>query len=254
VTEDLTCDAYLGGRVQLLQPKRGYRAGVDPVLLAACVPAKSGDTVLDLGCGVGAASLCLHARVPGLELTGVERQAEYADLATRNVQHSDAHMQVVTADLNALPMELRQQQFTHVIANPPYFPGEGRRTAQDEGREAARGEDTPLEDWIDVASRRLAPLGYLHVIQRADRLADLIQATHPRLGSLEVLPVAGRQGRAAHLVLLRARKGGRSPFRLHAPLVMHEGDSHQADAESYTAEIRGILRDGLPMVWPSQAR
>lgn len=254
MTEDLTCDAYLGGRVQLLQPKRGYRAGVDPVLLAACVPARSGQTVLDLGCGVGAASLCLHARVAGLEITGVERQVHYAELAIQNAQKNSARMQVVTADLAALPAALRQRQFTHVIANPPYFQSDGRRAAQDQGREAARGEETPLDTWMEVASKRLAPLGYLHVILRAERLGDLISAVHPRLGSLEVLPITGRQGRSAHLVILRAKKGGRSPFRLHAPLVMHEGSLHQGDAESYTAEIRGILRDGLPMDWPSKAR
>lgn len=254
MSEDLTCDAYLGARVQLFQPKRGYRAGIDPVLLAASVPAKPGHTVLDLGCGAGAASLCLHARVAGLEITGVERQAQYADLATRNAQENQARMLVVTADLSELPSDLRQQQFTHVIANPPYFPSDGRRAAQDKGREAARGEETTLDTWIDVASKRLAPLGYLHVIQRVERLADLIHAAHFRLGSLEVLPITGRQGRPAHLVILRARKGGRSPFRLHSPLVMHEGDVHQGDAESYTAEIRGILRQGLPLNWPSSAR
>ncbi len=249
MSNDLTCDAYLGGRVTLLQPKQGYRAGVDPILLAASVLAKSGQTVLDLGCGAGAASLCLHARVAGLEITGVERQAQYADLAIRNVQANNADMRVIAADLTALPAEIRQQQFTHVIANPPYFPNYGRRIAADQGREAARGEVTPLNTWIDVATKRLAPLGYLHIIQRADRLADLIQAAHPRLGSLEVLPLTGRQGRLAHLIILRARKGGRSPFRLHPPVVMHDGTAHTHDAESYTAQIRSVLRDGLPLNW-----
>ncbi|MFO7806744.1 MAG: methyltransferase, partial [Paracoccaceae bacterium] len=69
----LTQDAFLGGQLYLWQPRRGgYRAGVDPVLLAASVPAQAGETVLELGCGVGAAMLCLHARVKGLQLTGVE--------------------------------------------------------------------------------------------------------------------------------------------------------------------------------------
>ncbi|WP_050931890.1 tRNA1(Val) (adenine(37)-N6)-methyltransferase [Aestuariivita boseongensis] len=250
MTDGLTRDAYLGGRVQLFQPQRGYRAGVDPVLLAAAVPAKAGQSVLDLGCGVGAVSLCLHARVPGLAITGVELQPAYADLARRNAAENNADMQVIEADLTALPVGLRQIQFTHVVANPPYFPGDGRRAAQDAGRETARGEETPLDTWIDVAARRLAPQGWLHMIQRADRLGDLIAAAHGRLGSLEVLPITGRQGRAAHLVILRARKGGRAPFRLHAPLVMHEGVSHPGDREHYTSEINAILRDGLPMNWP----
>ena len=69
--DDLTHDAFLGGRLHLWQPRRGYRAGVDPVLLAASVPAKAGQSVLDLGCGAGAAALCLGAREPGLELLGM---------------------------------------------------------------------------------------------------------------------------------------------------------------------------------------
>ncbi len=251
MTQTLTQDAFLGGRVQLGQPQDGYRAGVDPVLLAAAVPAKAGQSVLDLGCGAGAASLCLHARVPGLLFTGVERQAFYADLAVQNARDNGAQMRVFPCDLADLPVEVRQEQFAHVIANPPYFPSDGRREAEDPGREAGRGEVTALDTWMDTAARRLAPLGYLHVVMRADRLGDLITATYPRLGSLEVLPISGRIGRVAHLVILRARKTGRAPFRLHAPLVMHEGAQHEADAESYTAEIKGILRDALPINWPS---
>lgn len=80
---DTTDNGFLGGRLQLLQPRRGYRAGLDPVLLAASVAARPGQAVLELGCGVGTALLCLGARVPGLSLTGVELQPDYAALARR---------------------------------------------------------------------------------------------------------------------------------------------------------------------------
>ena len=254
MSEDLSRDAYLGGRIHLYQPLKGYRAGVDPVLLAGCIPATPGQSVLDLGCGAGAASLCLLARVSGLAMTGVERQERYADLARRNATENGVEFNVVHADLADLPSELRQKQFDHVIANPPYFERNGRKSAQDAGREAALAEETSLDTWIDVASRRLSPLGYLHVIQRAERLGDLITATVPRLGSLEVLPIAARTGRGAHLVILRARKGGKAPFRLHAPLILHEGTHHTVDAESYVPQIRAVLRDAAPINWPSASK
>jgi tRNA1(Val) A37 N6-methylase TrmN6 len=112
------------------------------------------------------------------------------------------------------------------------------------------GEDTPLADWISTAARRLAPKGYLHMIQRADRLPDMLAASAGCLGSSEVLPLAPRHGRAAELVILRARKGGRADFRLHAPLILHEGDRHRQDGESYRPEIGAVLRDGAALPWP----
>ena len=244
--EDLTQDAFLGGRLSLVQPRSGYRAGVDPVILAASVPAFAGQSVLELGCGVGAAILCLGARVPGLSLTGVEVQAEYAELARLN--GGDA-LTVVNSDLNAMPLELRQQQFDHVIANPPYFRASARRAALDAGRETALGETTPLSDWIKVAAKRLAPKGYAHFIHRAERLPDILAAMHVRLGSIEVLPLTPREGRAAELVIVRARKSGRAAFRLHPPLVMHQGSQHLKDGDSYVPSIRAVLREGAALVF-----
>ena len=60
---------------------------------------------------------------------------------------------------------------------------------------------------------------------------------------IEVKPLAPRAGRDARLVLVRARKGGRAAFCLHAPLILHEGPRHLTDAEDYTATVRGILRE-----------
>jgi len=249
---ELSHDGFLGGQITLAQPRTGYRAGVDPVFLAACVNARTGQKVLELGCGAGQAFLCLGARVPGLELVGVELQPPYAELARRNAARNGIEATVFCADLSALPEDLRQQSFDHVVANPPYYRAGAHSPAQDAGRRTALGEATPLEVWLDTAARRLAPKGYLHMIQRADRLPDMIAAATGRLGSLEVLPLAPRLGRAAELVLLRARKGGRADFRLHAPLVLHEGAAHQRDGVDYSPAATAILRGGAAMAWPQR--
>ncbi|MEM6760797.1 MAG: methyltransferase [Pseudomonadota bacterium] len=238
---DLTHDAFLGGRVQLWQPRTGYRAGVDPVLLAASVPARAGQAVLDLGCGVGAAALCLGARVPGLSLLGVERVPGYAALAARN------GLDVVEADLQVLPADVTARAFDHVLANPPYYDREAGHAARDAAREAALGEETPLRVWIDVATRRLRPKGYLHLIYKAHRLPDLMQAVDRRLGSLELIPICPRRGKPATLVILRARKDGRAPFCLHAPVILHAGERHERDGEDYAPEIQAVLRDGAAL-------
>ena len=100
---ELTEDGFLGGRLSLLQPARGYRAGVDPVFLAAATPARPGQSVLDLGCGVGTAALCLGARVPDLSLAGLERQPDYAALARENATRNGIPLTVIEGDLPARP-------------------------------------------------------------------------------------------------------------------------------------------------------
>lgn len=248
---DLTSDGFLGGRLTVLQPKTGYRAGIDPVLLAAAVPARAGEAVLELGCGAGVASLCLAARVPDLALTGVELQPDYAELARRNAAANGIGMTVVVADIANLPPELRAQRFDHVIANPPYFCGGHRTAARDPGREAALGEATPLSAWIDTAARRLAPRGRLTMIQRADRLPDLIAGLNGQLGGVALRPIAPRAGRDATLAVVSAVKGSRAGFRLHAPLILHAGDRHTRDGEDYAPAVHAILRDGA--AWPHLA-
>lgn len=250
MAEALTRDAFLGGQVNVWQPKSGYRAGVDPVLLAASIPAKAGQSVLELGCGVGVASLCLAKRVQGLHLTGLELQADYADLARQNAAENDVDLTVVLGDLTQMPDPLRQQGFDHVIANPPYFQRDRSSPADDAGREVAMGEDTPLADWVKAAAKRLAPKGYASFIHRAERLGDLLTALDGHLGSVQVLPLVPRQGRQARLVLVRARKGGRAALRLHDSLIMHRGSHHIRDQDDYSDLFSAVLRDGAALPFP----
>lgn len=237
-----TLDGFLGGRISLWQPHHGYRAATDPVLLAAAVPARPGQSALELGCGVGTASLCLLSRLPGLSVTGIERQADYADLARRNAADNHLDLTVLTADLASLPAELRGHEFDHVLANPPYFRPDGGTPARNPGREGALREDTPLTLWIDAGLRRLRPGGWLTMIHLAERLGEILALLPPRAGSVSILPVAPRPGRAANRVLVRARKGGKAPLRLLAPLILHDGVAHLSDGDDYTATARAVLR------------
>ncbi len=242
-----TRDKFLGGKLELWQPLEGYRAGVDPVLLAASVQVKRGQNLLDIGCGVGTAALCVGARVKGVSLIGVEIQPEYAALAQRNAVDNGQKMRVYTADLRNLPLDLRQTQFNQVIMNPPYFDRTKGSTSNDTGRDIAFGGSTPLSEWIDAGIRRLAPGGYLTLIQRMDRLPDVITSIESRLGSIVVKPIVARSGRSPERFLLRGRHSGRAAFQMASALIMHEGVAHAKDVESYTPHVRSILRAGAPL-------
>lgn len=238
-------DGFLNGRLRIAQPLRGYRAGADAVMLGAACPARPGQTVLELGCGVGVASLCLGWRVPGLSITGLERQADYADLARANALGNGIPMKVLTGDLAAPPPELRGMTVDHVLMNPPYFLG--GTPAPDAGRAEARREETPLALWIDSGLRRLRPGGWLTIIQRADRLDGVIVALAGRAGAVTILPVAGRGGQPAGRVLVAARKGSATPLRLLAPFVTHAAARHGKDGEDLSEAAAAVLRSGAPI-------
>jgi tRNA1(Val) A37 N6-methylase TrmN6 len=247
--EKLSQDAFLGGKLTLSQPVNGYRAGADPVFLAASVPAASGDTVLDLGCGVGTALFCLMARVPGLVATGVEINPSYANIARQNAADTGFGADIHKCDLTKLPDTVRNLSFDHVITNPPFFDRADGSAAVNEGREAARGETVDLTQWMDVCVRRLSPKGTLSVVQRSERLPALFAALDDRVGDIALLPLVARKGRPAKLVILQARKGAKGPFRLLPPFVLHKGKRHERDGDSYTDQAQDILRKGgaLPL-------
>ncbi len=240
--DDLTHDAFLCGKLHLWQPRIGYRAATDPVLLAAACPALPGQTVLDMGCGAGAAALCLATRVPDLRLFGLEVQPDYAALARRNAAENGIAMQVECGDLADMPRALRIG-FDHVIANPPYYP-RGGTPSPNTGRDTALRAEIPLGQWVKAATPRIAPGGWLTLICGADGLPEVLAAMETRLGSAAVLPLAPRAGRPALRILLRARKTGRAAFRLLPPFVIHQGPAHDGDRESYTQRANEILRKG----------
>lgn len=240
----LTRNAFLGGALQIWQPKRGYRAGIDPVLLAAAVPAKAGQTVLELGTGAGTAALCLMRRVPGLLVTGVEVQPGYAALARRNAAENTLPLTIVTADISDLPPALRQQSFDHVMANPPFFAQDAGTGALDAGRAAGRARSGGMLQWAEVAAGRLRPGGTASFVLRVENLAEILAAMDRAFGAIVVQPIAPRHGRAAKLVLIQGIKGRRTGLQLAAPIILHEGPAHLADGDDYTPEISAVLRDG----------
>ena len=245
---DLTEDAFLGGRLRLRQPARGFRSGLDAMLLAASVPARPSESALELGCGAGAAILALGTRVPGLTLAGLELQPAYAALARDNAALNALSLEVLEGDVAAPPPELRARAFDHVLLNPPYYDRAASTRAEDPGRDLAHGGPAALPAWLALAARRLRPGGTLTLIQRAARLPEVLAALPASLGSGELLPLAPRAGHEPRLILVRAKKGGRAPFRLLFPLPLHDGPSG-LDGKDFAPWAVGVLRSGSCLPW-----
>ncbi len=241
---ETTEDLFLGGRLKIMQPKSGYRAGADPVFLAAAVNAAAGETVFDLGCGVGVAMLCLKARLPDLRLTGIELQPELAELARGNLAANDMTGIVVNADASDLPTDLRDRSFDHVLTNPPFFDVAAGSPARDNSRDAGRRTEMSVQRWLDIALRRIRPGGSLTLVNRIEQLPECLVALDGRAGAIKVLPMASRLGRPAKLFLLTAKKGAKAPMSLLAPLILHEGAEHFRDGDNYSEIARSVLREG----------
>lgn len=238
-----TDDRLLGGRVLLTQPASGYRAAIDPVLLAAAVPAAAGERVLDLGCGVGTAMLCLAVRVPGVFVTGLERQADLAGLAAGNVAANGLaqRARVVRGDVATLE-GLAAERFDHVMMNPPFLAAGSGTRSPDPGRGLSTTEgEADLALWVDAAHRALVPRGWLTLIHRADRVDTVLAALTSRHGAVSLLPLWPKAGQPARRVIVRARKGVRSPAAVQPGLVLHGQDG------AYTPAARRVLEDAAAL-------
>jgi tRNA1Val (adenine37-N6)-methyltransferase len=226
-------DTFLDGRVRVTQSGSGFRSGLDAVMLAAAIPAAANQTVLELGAGSGAASLCLMARVGGLRVTGIEKDQDLAALAQGNAAANSTDCTFVAADIFALPPDLKRD-FDQVFANPP-FHGEGQ-VSPDPARAAALMDDGLLRDWLKLGLQRTVSGGFFTAILRADRLNEALAALPER--GLCAFPLWPRQGEAAKRVIVQARKGSNAPFALLPGLVLHQEDG------SWNQEADAVLRRG----------
>jgi len=241
-------DALLGGRVTIIQPENGYRAAIDPLLLAASVPAKSGETVLDLGSGTGAAALALAARVDGVNVVGLEAQGALVALARKSAEESGLSDRVtfVEGDLLSMPADF-PATFDHVIANPPYLAAGGGNPPPDVAKRAATVEgEAVLSDWLKVAQAMAGDGASISVIHRFDRKQEVADGLAEGAGNIVVFPLWVKEaGKDAKRVIVQAWKGKGGELRAAprtAPRTAKGLVLHQANGD-FTPEAEAVLRD-----------
>jgi tRNA1(Val) A37 N6-methylase TrmN6 len=249
---DVTEDAFLGGKLRLRQPKSGHRAGHDAILLAAATPACSGDRVVDLGAGVGAAGLAVAKRVAGIELVLVEIDEGLAELARANASVNAIAAETLVLDVtssaeNFAGAGLAPESVDVVLMNPPFNDVARHRASPDKSRAIAHVATTEtLEAWVHASRRILKSGGNLAMIWRADGIAEVLAALGRGFGSLVILPVHADVESPAIRVLVRATKGGRAPTRLLAGFVLND------EAARPTSDAQSILAGNalLPVAMP----
>lgn len=247
VPASLTEDGFLGGRLRMLQPEKGYRAGIDAVFLAASVPAAPGETLFEAGIGTGVAAMCIVSRVPTVHITGMEIASRYALLAEENAKRNSLgdSIRVIHADVkDALRRDLSNLpshgSFSHAFANPPYFE-EGRVTPSPSLLKAQAHSFGPedLDLWVKVLATMVTLRGTATFIHRAESLGKLLASMEDRFGDIRVAPLYAREGTAASRIIVQGVKGSKAPMQLLPGLILHD------KTNSFTPEAEAILRDGM---------
>lgn len=239
-------DAFLGGGIDIVQPRKGHRAGSDAVFLAAAVPASAKGKVLDAGAGVGVAGLCVLARIRGVKVTAVEIDAKLCLLAEANAGRNGFanRFEAVNADVTwparkLVATGLVREGYGQVIANPPFHIEGAVREAPDRARATAhvmRAGD--LVAWIRFLTAMTAPKGKVSLIYPAEHLDALLRLFEGRFGEVKIFPLYPKAHAPATRVILQGRKGSRAAPKLLPGLVLHDSGGR------YTKEAEAILRGG----------
>lgn len=224
---DFTIDDFLGGLIRLKQAVTGYRATSDAVMVAAAVRAKPAETVLDVGCGSGIVGLCIGARVPNLEITGIEMQPELAVLAHENADLNNQKLEIITGDISKKIPSLRGRLFHHVVTNPPFYTETPKRA--DIQVETAYKQVIPLKQWLDFCVRHMRAKGSFTIIHRTEALPEILSALQGRLGDITVYPIFSKDGQPAKRVIVTGKLGSSAPFRLHPGFIMHMQDNTRTE-------------------------
>lgn len=256
MTEATTDDAALGGRLRLLQPRRGHRFGHDAILLAAAVDARAGQHAVDLGAGIGAAGLALAAWVPGLRVTLAEIDPKLCALAEENIarNHLADRARAVALDIGARAAAFAAAGLPpitadHILMNPPFNDPKRQRSSPDPARRAAHlAEPALLAAWLKAANRLLRPRGTLTLIWRADGLDFVLEALRGTFGGITVLPIHAAENENAIRILVRAVKDSRAPLALLRGFVLADASGKQTEAAD------AILRSGEALKVLSEAR
>ena len=239
MSPEFTEDGFLGGRLVIAQPRAGFRAGHDAVLLAAAVAAKPGEHALELGSGTGVASLCLAARVANLRVEGIEIHAELVKLANENAARNQMAERISFTRGDVEQIELGGRLFDHVFLNPPFHPDTGQISPHPARDLAKRDSSRTVASWTKVALAAAKPEGIVTAIVRADREHEIVDIVEGR--GVTIIPLYPRNREAPKRIIVYIEKASDRSIRVTHGLVLHLANGKP------TAGAEAVLRYGAPL-------
>lgn len=240
-----TEDSLLGGKIIIRQPTQGYRVAIDPILLSAAISVEVGESVLDVGAGVGAAALCLSVRFPYCRIMGIERQKDLVRLATDNIRLNNLRerVEILLGDLQSPPPRLAAGSYSQVISNPPYFESNRGRLSVIPSKALSNHEElSDMESWLKFCLLMLKPMGKLTFIYRADMLDRLLSLFYGKVGDVSIFPLWPAHKKSAKRVIVQGIKGTKGGVNLLSGMCLHNEDG------SFTPAAEAVLRHGEPLI------
>ena len=231
-----TIDTFHAGDFAVVQPKnKGYRSGLDALLLAAALPTKASGRVADLGAGSGVAgfaALNLHSE---LRLLSVERNSQMLEFSRRSIalqgnkQFRD-RVQIIEADVTAsgvarIKAGLEPDSVDYVLMNPPYNDSSARAPNDAMRAEAFLLGEGGIDAWFRTAASILRPSGMLAMIYRSENIGEVVACAQGRFGALEILPIHSKVEQPAKRIIVRGIRASRAPLSLLPGFIVHDKNS-----------------------------
>ena len=218
-------DLQIGG-LKLIQNPSGFCFGVDAVFLSDFVKVKPGETVLDMVTGNGIIPVLLSAKTRGKKFTGLEIQADTADMARRSVEynHLEDRIEIVTGDIKEAAEIFKPAFFDVITTNPPYMLAQHGQRNPDNAKAIARHEVLcKLDDILRESMRLLQDKGRFYMVHRPFRLTEImIKMSYYKIEPKRIQFIHPYIDKEPVLVLIEGVRGARSRVTIEPPIVIYE--------------------------------
>ncbi len=240
--QETTLDYLFQDIISIEQPAKGFRFGIDAILLAASVASTKKINILDVGCGVGTVSLALAQRIEECRIMGIDKQHPYVRLASKNIKENlfQHKIEVLWAEIEKPPPRLAAASYDVVVTNPPFFEPNNARPSPQELKARANHftAEMNLAKWLNFCLLMLKSKGFCYLILPAKDLGNVISILHAKAGWCEVFPIFSKSGQPASRVIIKCQKNIKGDDILYQGLVIHNADG------SYTNEAAKVIHGG----------